>query len=116
MIKKYNEFLKSVNESQENDEGFTKEQLYEEGANAIIRAARFLGNEDLENEDPSTVIDALKDNGTPDAMECIEEIESYEEMISNFPSGEETCLDCDGDGCDECDGLGYYADEDGDDW
>jgi len=95
--------FKSFNESMENDEGYTKEQLYDEGANLINRAADLLGNPDLQDEDPSEVIGELKSNGSPEALELSDMIENIQTMIGNFPSEEDMeCDECDGGGCEFC--------------
>ena len=82
-LKKYADF---INEDVENDEGFTLEQLYDEGAMLIIQAAKLLGDESLEDEDPDVVIDRLRDCDDKErADQLINDISSIQDMIKNFP-------------------------------
>jgi len=104
-MKKFNDFIK---ESMENNEGFTMEQLYDEGAMIINRASKILNREDLMDEDPEDVMDALKnalsDMGNIHRMAIrgvIGELESIQDMIDNFPDQDE-CDECGGEGCEWC--------------
>lgn len=82
-LKKYADF---INEDVENDEGFTLDQLYDEGAMLIIQAAQLLGDESLEDEDPDVVIDRLRDcNDKERAEQLINDISGIQDMIKNFP-------------------------------
>ena len=85
-LKKYTDFIK---EDVENDEGFTLEQLYDEGAMLIIQAAQLLGDESLEDEDPDVVIDRLRDCSDKEkAEQLINDISSINDMIAKFPEEE----------------------------
>jgi hypothetical protein len=77
--KKFNEFFDNTSEELEG--------LYEEGADAITDAANYLatpGTEEwneINNEDPHTVIDLLRKNGSEEALSLAEEIESINKQI-----------------------------------
>ena len=95
-LKKYYDFIK---ESIENDEGFTLEQLYDEGADLISQAAKLLEDETLRDADPSEVIDRLKvkmrvntlhwsGDKNEDISNLIKDIENVQNMINDFPEDE----------------------------
>jgi len=91
---KYTNFIK-LNESIENDQGYTLEDLYNMGAERIIDAANLLSEEgtaehdEISSDDPDNVIDKLKEFGGEEAQFLINQIEDIQEQIANFPEDED---------------------------
>ena len=84
-----------IGESVENDEGYTIDDLYEQGAEFIQEAADLLSEkgtpewDEINNSDPSDVISKLEDFGGEEAGYLISAIQQVEESVADFPQEEE---------------------------
>ena len=76
----------------ENSEGFTLDNLYDRGADAIREGANLLADrgssewDELVNSDPIDMITKLKELGTEQALSLVGDIEEVEERIASFPN------------------------------
>jgi hypothetical protein len=80
----------SINENVQNEFGHTLDDLYNMGAEYITDAANLLADEgteewdEINNSDPSDVIDKLQEFGGQEAQDLIELIKNVEEQIEEL--------------------------------
>lgn len=80
--------MKKIKDWEKFNESFELDDLYDQGADAITAAADYLaepGTEewhDINNSDPLTVIDMLRQDGSEEALSIADEIESINNQIA----------------------------------